>query len=153
MLSAFRIVKAKRSAEAFTGEGARRSGGRWNSPGTRVVYAAGAASLAAIEMLVHLDSAALLSSYVYFEVQFDEASASRLEVDSLPANWRSNPAPSRLQSIGYEWAASVESVVLRVPSAVLPIESNYLINPLHPDFHTLQFSEPTPFEFDQRLNR
>ncbi len=153
MIRAYRIVKEKRADQALTGEGARKHGGRWNSPGTRVVYASGSASLAALEMFAHLDYAALLSAFVYFEILFDESQVTEVEGDALPAGWSGGQAPPELQSLGDDWAAKQTSVVLRVPSAVVPIEWNYLVNLLHPDYLRLQVSGPTRFEFDRRLKR
>ncbi len=153
MPKAFRIVKAKRAGDAFSGEGARRLGGRWSSHGNRVVYTAGSASLATLEVLVHLDHAALILSYVLFEAVFDEELVTELEVDSLPPTWRDYPAPPELQQIGDDWIAGGSSAVLRVPSVVIPIERCYVLNPAHPGFSAIQRSGPVPFEFDKRLAR
>jgi RES domain-containing protein len=69
----------------------------------------------------------------------------------LPADWRSLPAPPELQTIGDRWAPARSSLVLEVPSAVIPMQTNYLINREHPDFSSLVFSPPRPFELDLRL--
>src|SRR5687768_14915588 len=134
-LSAWRIVKAKRAAKAFSGEGPRRVGGRWNSPGTAIVYAAGSPALAALEVLVHLHHTDLALPYLLFGVHFDPALVERLDHSSLPAGWHETPGPAALRQIGDEWAAKRTSVVLQVPSAVVPLESCFLLNPTHPEFN------------------
>lgn len=136
-LSAWRIVNARYVATAFQGEGARRFGGRWNSKGTPIIYTAGSQALAVLEMLVHLEAADLLSHYRLIPVTFDESLVKVLEPRSLPANWRRRPTPRSARAIGDEWVASNASAVLRVPSVVVPSESNYLLNVMHPDFPRL----------------
>ena len=98
-VTVWRIVKAKHQDDAFSGEGARRFGGRWNHPGIRVVYTAESRSLAAMEMLVHLDSRALLAAYVLAAVVIDEKYIQRIDVRNLPLDWRSSPAPVELPAI------------------------------------------------------
>jgi RES domain-containing protein len=148
---AWRIVKAARLPDAFTGEGARRAGGRWNYPGTAMVYTAGSLALAALEVMVHLDGPQLLQSYVQIPVEFSARLCRRLDLDGLPEDWSSNPAPESTKSIGTEWIASQESVVLAVPSAVVPDEFVYLINPRHSQFSALRIGQPASFRFDPRL--
>lgn len=152
-LHAWRIVKAKHAAAAFDGDGARRAGGRWNSRGTVVVYAAGSVSLAMLEMLVHLESEELLRKYVLFEVVWDRSLTEELSLKSLPSNWRASPAPAALQRIGDAWITAATSTVLRVPSALVPQESNFLLNPAHPDFSRLSIGPKQPIRFDRRLVR
>lgn len=151
MVTGWRIVKSRYARSAFDGEGACLYGGRWNSPGTRVVYTAQSASLAALEMLVHVDRASLLLSYSLCAAEFDEGVVERLDRARLPDGWRAYPAPPELQLIGDEWVESGGSVVLEVPSAVMEQEKNYLINPAHPAFASVAIGEPAPFEFDERL--
>ncbi len=150
-ITAWRIVKQKNEKAAFTGEGARLYGGRWNSPGTAMVYTAQSQSLAALEMLVHLDSADLLGGYVFFDVIIDEPMITAVDVATLPKNWRAEPAPAKLKAIGDAWIAAGASCVLRVPSSLVPAESNYLLNPKHPDFPKLKIGHAVPFRYDPRL--
>lgn len=150
-LTAWRIVKARYAATAFDGEGARRFGGRWNSKGVPVIYAAGSQALAVLELLVHLESSDLLKHYGLIPVTFDEALVEALDPRSLPANGRRRPTPAAVRALGDAWVASGRSAVLRVPSAVVPGEHNYLINPLHDDFARLTIGTPQPYRFDRRL--
>lgn len=151
MISAWRIIKKKHLKTALTGEGARLYGGRWNSKGKPLIYAAESRALAVTEILVHLDSSAPLARYVAIKVEFDEALVQEIEVTVLPNTWQAEPAPKRLQIIGDQWIDAATSAVLRVPSAVIQGEFNYLLNPAHPDFQKLKFSAPENFRMDKRL--
>lgn len=151
MLTVWRIVKQRHAKTALSGEGARLYGGRWNRPGTAMVYAAGSQSLAILEMLVHLDSPDLLKRYVLFGIEVDETLVTNLDRSVLPKNWKKDPAPVRVQAIGDAWAMGFESVVLSVPSVLVPSESNFLINPRHPDFSKLSIGRPLSFRFDARI--
>jgi RES domain-containing protein len=151
MVSAWRITKRKHARSAFTGEGARLYGGRWNSPGTEIIYTAESQSLAVLEILVHLDSPELLKKYVLFQVAIDESYILDIDAAALPRNWRAEPAPARVQKIADDWASNSTSAVLRVPSTLVPGESNFLLNPRHVDFRKLEIGAVVPFQLDRRL--
>lgn len=151
MPTAWRIVKPCRVADAFSGEGARLFGGRWNSVGKPMVYAAESKALAALEILVHVDDGGLMDEYLCMPVRFDKRLMRSLDLKSLPENWRASPPPASTQKIGDGWLGDGGSVVLVVPSVLIPGESNYLINPGHPNFGKLRIGAPEPFEFDPRL--
>ena len=144
-------MKSRYADAAFDGEGARIYGGRWNSPGTRMVYTAQSQALAILEVLVHLEKAGVLSSYSLCAAHFEEDLVEALDPEALPDSWRSYPPPSRLRAIGDVWVAEQTSAVLEVPSVIVDDESNYLIDPAHPDFSSISIGEPRPFEFDARL--
>jgi RES domain-containing protein len=152
-MQAWRITQQKHAKTAFSGDGARLYGGRWNSPGVAMVYAAQSQSLAVLEVLVHLEGPELLRKYVFLEATFDPSLVIELDRPSLPKNWRSDPVPKAVQAIGDRWALSGESAVLRVPSVLVPDESNFLLNPRHPDFAKITVSRPNAFRFDGRLAR
>jgi RES domain-containing protein len=145
------VKQKKASRNAFDGEGARLYGGRWNSPGFPMVYTAGSQSLAVLEMLVHLDNSGLLEKYVFIEVTLDDAMVTVVAAADLLRDWRADPAPLQLRAIGDDWVASGASVVLRVPSSVIPAENNYLLNPKHADFAKLKFGKAVSFRYDSRL--
>jgi RES domain-containing protein len=151
--TAWRIVKRKFRRAAFSGEGARRYGGRWNSKGVTVVYVAQSQSLAALEMLAHLDSGELLRYYVAIAVIIASRLVVDVDVSSLPKNWKTYPAPKSLRAIGDAWVSSDKSAVLRVPSVLVPSERNFLLNPRHPEYTKLVIEEPLRFSFDPRLFR
>lgn len=136
----------------FDGEGAFRFGGHWNSRGTRIIYTAGSLSLAALEMLVHLNSEEILLSYSFASAEFDQSLILPIEeFQTLPENWSISPPQLEIQRIGDEWAGTQASVVLKVPTSVLPVEFNYLINVEHPEFSKVKLGEPRAFTFDERL--
>jgi RES domain-containing protein len=147
---AFRLIKAKHAGTAFFGEGARLVGGRWNLPGTPLVYTSETLSLAALESFVHLQPVDKRIRYVWFRVTIP----ANVFVDrqaSLPASWRSSPPTEATQAIGTGWAKQMGGAVLRVPSILVPGEFNLLLNPQHPHFKRLKISKPEPFDFDSRL--
>lgn len=116
-----------------------------------MVYTSGSISLAVLEVLVHLNRASVLPSYSLCSAVFEEALVERLDRSKLPDGWRAYPALPELQEVGDSWIEGGASAVLEVPSAVVERESNYLINPAHPDFATINIGEPEPFEFDERF--
>lgn len=146
----WRIVKTKHSRDAFSGEGARIHGGRWSSPGRRVVYTAESVALALLETMVHSDPT-LLPFYSLISARFEESDVHRVAVDELPAEWQAYPAPHELKLIGNGWYESKSSLVLQVPSAVVPNERIFLLNPEHPSFGSITIGNPIPFEVDLRL--
>ena len=148
---AWRFVKAKHQEQAFAGEGARQFAGRWNNPGAPIVYAASGISLALLELLAHLEDASILSSYVLFRADINEKLVETLDDASLPNDWRASPAPPSTRAIGDHWFQGSRSAVLSVPSAVSPLERNYLINPAHPDFRKIKISGPLEYAFDPRI--
>jgi len=150
-LTGWRIVQARRVRTAFDGEGARLYGGRWNHKGVAVVYTASSLSLAALEMLIHLPTPEVLQRYVTIPITFDDSLCIRLDPNSLPRNWRNNPALFSTRDIGTDWVNCSASVVLVVPSAVVPDEWNFLVNPKHPDFGKVSIGTPQPFKYDPRL--
>jgi len=145
----WRIVKQKHAATAFTGEGAAKTGGRWNSRGVLVVYASGTRSLATLENLVHLNPP-LTFKYVAIPVKFDDALVEVFPVKNLPADWRTEPPPPSTKAIGDAWVKAARSAVLALPS-VITGDTNYLLNPAHPDFKKISIGKPEPFTFDPRL--
>lgn len=149
--TSFRIVKADYAASIWSGVGAREFGGRWNSKGVAVIYTAQNRSLAAMEQLVHLVSPRLLRGYVIAGIEFDDADLRRIELGSLDAGWNDPVARPELRKYGDDWIRSSDSLALAVPSAVIPGEWNYLINPAHPRFGAATKSAPEPFVFDHRL--
>jgi RES domain-containing protein len=150
MPEAWRIVKAKHAATAISGEGAAKTGGRWNSRGVPVVYASSTKSLAARVTLVHLNPPVPFK-YVAFRLQFDAALVENVPLNRLPADWRVEPPPPSTKAIGDAWAREVRSAVLALPSVIVPGELNYLLNPAHPAFKKISIGKPERFAFDPRL--
>lgn len=151
MITVWRIAKTRYAGTAFDGEGPRLLGGRWNTVGTRVAYASQSIALASLEVLVGLQKSALLASYSVTSARIDEALIETLAPASLPSNWRDHPPPPATQALGDLWVNEQRSLALKVPSAIIDTESNYLLNPAHPDSPSVVISPPEPYVFDVRL--
>ena len=152
MTPVWRILKKSQQGEAFTGEGARRYGGRWNQRGTAVVYAADSLALAALEYFVHLGPAMASVELVSFRAEIPPRVAIRsLPRETLPANWRTEPPPPVTRAMGSDWAGEGGTAVLKVPSALILTQHNFILNPNHPDFPRIRISKPRPFRFDSRM--
>lgn len=150
MLTVWRIVTARFAGPAFSGEGARLYGGRWNPKGIAMVYTAQSQSLALLEMLVQ--DQPLRARYVMIPAQIpDDLPVDRVAVGELPANWREPEHRALLQKLGKEWIGAAHSAALLVPSAVLPDESNVLLNPSHADFSRITIGAAVDYLTDFRL--
>jgi RES domain-containing protein len=148
----YRICKAKYANTAFSGAGGLDSSGRWHRKGQPIVYAACTLSLAAIELLIHLGRTDSKIAFVSVRATIpDDFTKDSVDVADLPANWNSSPPIDATMDLGTKWCASTRSVAISVPSAVIPGEFNYLLNPAHSDFKLIKTSAPEPFAFDQRL--
>lgn len=150
----YRLVASHYAHNAFDGYGAKVSGGRWNTEGVAVAYGSDSVSLAALEILVHTHHPAMLANYLLCSVELPDQSVLILEEDSLPPDWQSDPVPESTQRIGDGWVAGKASLALTVPSTIIPMQRNYLINPEHPDYAALvRRVRQEPFKFDPRLVR
>ncbi len=152
MLTGWRIVPANRAVDAFVGEGARRFGGRWNSPGLAVVYGSAHKSLAALEQLVHRPPH-LPNLFKAFRFEFPETLLEVVPPRSWPRDWRLSPPTPAAQQVGDAWVRANGSAVLAVPSSIIPEELNFILNPAHPDFKKVAVDKPQDFAFDPRLLR
>ncbi len=150
-LAAWRLVRAELSGHAFDGEGARLHGGRWNPPGSPVVYAASSRALAALEVLAHLPRPLRAAAFTLHRVEFDAAAVEEAAKDELPVDWMQFPPSRGPQEVGHAWLQRAAHPVLRVPSVLLPEEANYLLNPRHPAFSALRTGQERLFFFDPRL--
>ena len=152
MPTVWRIVTARFADVAFSGEGARRYGGRWNRKGVPLVYTAGSQSLAMLELLVQDEP--LRARYMTIPAQIPaDLTIARLSREQLPTDWRDAGAVETLRALGTEWAAGLATAVLAVPSAVVPDETNYLLNPRHPDFGRIALGTARELITDLRLAR
>jgi RES domain-containing protein len=130
----------------LSGEGARLAGGRWNSPGRPVIYCAQDASLAMLEVRVHLDLPfeLLPEDYIYSAIETGDLS---IEEADFPATEQES------RDVGDDWLRNCRTALLRVPSIIVPHGRNILINPLHPDAKLISITNEYPCLFDQRLWR
>ncbi|MBI4542127.1 MAG: RES family NAD+ phosphorylase [Gemmatimonadetes bacterium] len=142
----------RRRYRGLDDEGARAAGGRWNSEGLAVVYTSASLSLAALEYLVHVDIEDVPDDLIAMAVEVpDDASVEEVSAAALPKDWNRVPDHAACIEIGDRWAARRESLVLRVPSAVVPEESNLLLNPQHPRTAEVRTVSTRDFAFDPRL--
>jgi RES domain-containing protein len=137
----------------YHGFGAAQRGGRWNSKRIYVAYAAASASLALLEYLVHIDRADAPSDLVFSVAEIPDDSVEEIDRAALPPDWRFEPPPFALRALGDAWAARSPSLALRVPSVVVPSESNVLINPRHPRAGEIRYAPLTEVVLDPRLPR
>jgi RES domain-containing protein len=153
LIKVWRIVHERNAATAFSGEGSRKRGGRWNSRGYRAVYCAESLALATLELLVHGVPYDSLKHFISISVLIPEKLVIEIKANKLPSDWRMDPPPSVLQAIGDKWLEEKQYAVLKVPSAVIPVEFNYVINPDHPDFSKIGIGGAERHTFDVRLSK
>ena len=151
MRSAWRIVRAARARNAFTGEGSRFYGGRWNSRGRSVIYVSEHESLAALELLVHTMPLSLTERHFSFRIEWDDKLTEYFPISDLRPDWNAEPPTSVSKEIGNEWVRSGRSVALALPSLLSTSELNFLLNPNHPDFKKIKIGPPVAYRFDPRL--
>ena len=134
----------------LSGEGSRLFGGRWNSEGRSMVYLTSSRSLGVLEALAHLSPTNLPNDYCILTV---EAPEDFLEVkgETLPQNWYDFPEPNSLKQIGNNFLLENKYLFLKVPSAIVQEEFNYLFNPAHPKASEVKILSKQQFHFDPRL--
>ena len=148
MITSWRLCNIAHAG--LSGEGAARYGGRWNPKGEHVVYSSECLPLATLEAFVHLDRRP--DNQVYVRIAFSEGLVERIEnLCDLPLDWKDDEGVTR--NLGAQWLRDRSSAVLSVPSAVVPLSRNYLINPKHDGFPLVECSKPVPYDFDDRLLR
>ena len=108
-------------------------------------------ALAALETLVHAERRSIERDWVAFEVRIPEDSILELRDEDLPADWRATPVSQGARAVGDAWVAEAASAALSVPSAIVPLERNFLLSPAHPGFGGIVIAEPRHFRFDARL--
>lgn len=150
----YRIEREKYLSSTLSGIGASMTKGyRWNSLHTKLVYTAESRALATLEVAVHLDLSEDLPSDRHFvEIEIpDDILILEVKVDDLPSDWDSKPPISMTQIIGDDFVEQEEAAVLKVPSSIIPQESNYLINPSHSDAKRIIIKRTSPMDFDNRF--
>lgn len=146
-------IARKKYIRDLSGEGSRMNGGRWNHKGTPMLYTSAHCSLALLEVFVNTSKENLPNDLHYLKLHIpDELKISAFKTEALPDNWKLYPAPLTLTDSGTNWCRNMESVVLQVPSVIVPQESNYLLNPRHPKFKQCTIVDESLFEVDFRIN-
>ena len=149
---AWRVEKKKWIATSRSGEGARSVGGRWNSPGLSLIYASEHLSLSLLEILVHAPLASQrLTARARARISIPDTAIERVTAKSLPPDFGPDASYAVTQAIGDRWIQEQRSAALIVPSAIVPVEHNILLNPAHPDFSKCGWSRFEDIQLDPRL--
>jgi RES domain-containing protein len=147
----YRLSKGKHHSD-LSGKGAEMFGGRWNSKGIALLYTSASRALAFAEISMHLPLGIVPKDYFILSLDIpDRASVLALTEADMPYDWRSNPHSYSTQKIGDNFTKSLKYLVLCVPSAVVPGDFNYLLNPVHPKMKDVKILSVEPFEFDSRF--
>ena len=145
----WRICSKKYRSSAFSGIGGLYVPGRWHPQGHKIVYTAGSLALASLEIFVHLESDRVplvaIKAWLPNELKIEE-----IEPSQLPDNWQDTSAYSLLQKMGRDWLVSCKTPILKVPSSIVPVEYNYLLNAQYPELKIV-LEPPMKFKFDRRM--
>lgn len=153
-LTVFRLGKRVYRDQLFSGQGGLYAGGRWTPRGRPVVYTSASISLAVLEYTVNYRRRGWVPATIVGRALIPASvRVETVSIDKLPANWFTASPPPRLQVLGGGWLERGATAVLKVPSAIVAEEWNYLLNPLHADFRKLRISAPQRFSFDRRVAR
>lgn len=148
----FRLSK-KEFINDLSGRGAEKTGGRWNSKGVPILYTAASRALAVVEVIVHVPVGIIPVNYQLATIEIPDDSVLNVDIKDLPKNWATNPFTRHTQDIGNNFIKTNNHLVLKAPSASVPGDFNYLINPRHPEFNHIKIKTIEPFVFDVRLFR
>ncbi|MBI1791682.1 MAG: RES family NAD+ phosphorylase [Acidobacteria bacterium] len=152
MTRVYRILRKPYAKNPLNGEGAYRFGGRWSSVGTRLAYTAGHLSLAMIEYFIHIDRDDPPKDLVVVTAEVpDTVSRTSITLKHLPSNWRQSPSPPELTGIGDRFVRYARAAILVVPSALVPAESNWLINSQHTESSRIRLHSVEAFQYDPRF--
>lgn len=144
----FRFTPEKYSGD-ISGEGASMFGGRWNSIGFPIVYTSINISLSLLEILIYSASYDQIQNNFLVRIEVPDTTIPVISETALPKKWQSEKEHCRY--IGNEFLTQKKTLLLKVPSAIIPEENNILINPLHPEFKKVKIASAKKFEFDGRL--
>lgn len=150
-MKVYRLSRRRFSFE-LSGKGASKFGNRWNSKGVEIVYTANSRALAMAEVAVHLTIATLPKEYVMMVIEIpDTLQIEEIKISELNDGWNNYPHIKDTQKIGDKFIDTGKYCILKVPSAVVKGDFNYLINPYHTDFKKIKIEEVTDFPFDRRM--
>lgn len=150
-IDVWRICAATYADDIFSGDGGLHAKGRWHHKGLPIVYTSDSRALAALEILANTLGTGSLRNRLWVMARAEISPSLIFNPERYPDDWRSNPPSDTTRNFGKAWIKAGESAVLRVPSAVILGEFNYLLNPLHPDFAKIKLHPPQPFAFDARF--
>jgi len=140
-------------ADDLSGRGAELYGGRWNSKGLRILYTSASRALCTVEIAANLPLGLLPPEYLLVIIEFPDRTITELNLKDYPEDWRSFPHSNSTQQIGNSFVREGKHLVLKVESALVQDEYNYLINPAHKDFRYVKIKKIEPFNFSPRLGK
>jgi len=147
----FRVANLKFKESTLSGIGAEKVGGRWNQVGTRAIYCSENISLALLEYYVHSENIALLPKQILVaKIEFPDDFIVE-ELSELPARWNQYPYSSKTAGVFTKLANNRNFFALKVPSTIVPMEHNYILNPLYKEFGKVEIVEFIDLEVDSRL--
>ena len=146
----YRLAK-EAYVDDLSGTGARLYGGRWNSKGRATVYMASSQALALLEVLVHLPAVIEPKDYFLASIEVPDTSIMQVNIKDMPVNWNAMQPPTILKKIGDDFISENKYLLLKVPSAIVPEEFNYLLNVHHPEMKNVRVISKELFSFDKRL--
>jgi RES domain-containing protein len=151
-MQVWRLFPGRFRDSAFSGVGGLYAARRWNHLGTEMMYTSTSRALAVLEFFVNLQPNEAPDILLMAEATVPDASVEVIKLDALPRNWRGLDN-ERCRDLGSEWARSLRSVALKVPSVVVDGDWNVLLNPKHPNFTKVKIGAAKPFRFDERMFR
>ncbi|MFT2009358.1 RES family NAD+ phosphorylase [Pontibacter sp. 13R65] len=147
----YRLSKG-RYRNDLSGKGAELAGGRWNSKGVAMLYTSESIALCTVEIAVHTPLGIVPDGYYLISIHVpDDLSLQVLEPQALPTDWKLFPHPNSTQEIGDAFVFDAVYMTLKVPSATVQGNYNFLLNPRHKDFSKVEVVKTEPFAFDHRL--
>lgn len=146
----FRLSKSKYSSD-LSGRGAEQVGGRWNSSGFPMLYTSASRALCASEVAVHTPLGIVPTNYDIIEIEIPDESVQVVDLLLLPNNWREFPHTQFTKHVGDDFLKNLQNLTLKVPSAIVNGDFNFLISPFHKDFPKVKIINIEPFVFDRRL--
>lgn len=146
----YRVCKTKFSKD-LSGEGARLNGGRWNHIDTPCIYTSESRALAIIEYSVNVNIDDIPRSLSITTIEIPDNEIQILSISDLPGNWQESPAPTSTKDLGTNLLENTNSLIIKIPSAIIPNEYNYLLNPLNPGSRNFKILHVADFIYDVRI--
>ena len=146
----YRVGKTKYAGD-LKGEGARLFGGRWNNKMIGCLYTSESRALAVLEYTVNVNIDDIPRALTITTIEIPDKPITIVNESALPGDWKLSPAPSSTKDFGSKLLVAAAAPVIRIPSAVIPAEFNYLLNPLHPDSKKFKIIDSSDFVYDVRI--
>lgn len=149
----YRLIRARYKTTKMSCRGAELAGGRWNRKGVPVLYTSDSPSLAALEILVHTNSIDdLINQYCLFQINIPDEDIEIFDIDDINGDWKTSKYTETTQFLG-DYMLEHNVLAVKVPSIVVSMQCNIVLNGLHPKYNKLKTTDPEPFVFDPRLGK